>query len=146
MDWFNMFKRYVWDDEKTPYLVPVSQLSQKQARHELFIYSLFMCILFAVVALVALTDGAPHGRSPGVSLYSFTIAVSAAILGATKFYHAAVYCGTAPLGLLVYLYLFGFHSDHGWIDKLFLVALALVWLRYSYRVISIVNAFPDMKD
>jgi hypothetical protein len=31
-------------------------------------------------------------------------------------------------------------------DKIVLVAVMLVWLRYSVRVVSITRAYPGMKD
>jgi hypothetical protein len=31
MDWESLFKRYVWSDVRTPYLVPVARLSRVQA-------------------------------------------------------------------------------------------------------------------
>jgi hypothetical protein len=31
MDWEKQFKKYVWDDDKTPYFTPVSRLNRRQA-------------------------------------------------------------------------------------------------------------------
>ena len=42
LDWEKLFKRYVADDVKTPYFVAVDRLTQKQARSELFVYTLLM--------------------------------------------------------------------------------------------------------
>ncbi len=35
LDWEKLFKRYVWDDERTPYLTRVRNLSRVQAHYEL---------------------------------------------------------------------------------------------------------------
>lgn len=32
MDWEKHFKKYVWDDDKTPYFTPVLKLNRRQAR------------------------------------------------------------------------------------------------------------------
>ena len=64
LDWEGLFKRYVWDDRTTPYLVPLSKLNRRQADNEILIYSLFVGVLFGIVAITALSDETLHGRSP----------------------------------------------------------------------------------
>ncbi len=61
MDWESLFKRYVWDDNKTPYLVPVAKLNRRQANSEIMIYTLFLGVLFGVVAVTSLSSSAPQG-------------------------------------------------------------------------------------
>ena len=34
-------KRYVWDDEKTPYFTPSSKLNKRQAGYESLAYAIF---------------------------------------------------------------------------------------------------------
>ena len=70
LDWENLFKRYVWDDRTTPYLIPVKRLKRQQADYEILAYSVVIGILFGVVSITALTDVGPQGRSPNISLYA----------------------------------------------------------------------------
>ena len=79
LDWESLFKRYVWDTNTTPYFTPVAKLNRYQADHEIFAFCMFAGIIFAVVALAALTDVSMIGRSPIAGLYAFTV-VSAAII------------------------------------------------------------------
>ena len=65
MDWHNFIKKYVWDENKTPYLTRVEKLTQEQARNEAFIYTVVMCTVAAVAALFA---AASASRQPDLLL------------------------------------------------------------------------------
>jgi hypothetical protein len=39
LNWEKLFKRYIWDDDRTPYLVPASRMTRKQADYEIFAYT-----------------------------------------------------------------------------------------------------------
>ena len=80
LDWEGLFKRYVWDARTTPYLVPLSKLNRRQADNEILVYSLFVGVLFGIVAITALSDETLHGRSPGIGLYGFSVAVAFTLL------------------------------------------------------------------
>ena len=142
MDWESLFKRYVWSDVKTPYLVPVGRLSREQARYELFFYALFVGVLFGVVAVMALSGRLPHGGAQAVSLYAFSVVCAAVLLGATRHPWAALWCSSAPVGALAYFALYGFHPNLGLPDKVLLVVLMLLWLVYVRRVVAIARAYP----
>lgn len=142
LDWESLFKRYVADDEKTPYFVAVDRLTPKQARHELFTYTLFMCVLFGVIGFVSISTELPHRGALGVPVYAFALLGAAVILGMTRHPWAAAFCATAPIAALMYFVVFGFHPNLGNGDKTLLIVIALLWLRYSWRVMAIVKAHP----
>ena len=146
MAWEKFVKRYVWDDTKTPYFVRVSKLTKVQAGYELFSYSLFLGVLFAVISVVSLSDQAPQGRSDVVSIYSFCVVCGAIVLGMTKNSAAACFCASAPLAALLYFFLEGFPPGLGEIDKWVLIAVALGLLCYSIRVVTMAKAYPNMPD
>ena len=146
MSWDKFVKRYVWDDTKTPYFVRVAKLTKVQAGYEIFSYSLFLAILFAVISVVSLSDQAPQGRSEVVSIYGFCVVCGAIILGMTKSPASAHVCASAPLAALLYFFLEGFPPGLGMIDKWVLVAAALGLLGYSVRVVTMAKAYPNMPD
>jgi hypothetical protein len=146
MSWDKFVKRYVWDDNKTPYFVRVAKLTKVQAGYEIFSYSLFLAILFAVVSIVSLSDQAPQGRSEVVSIYGFCVVCGAIVLGMTKSPAAAHVCASAPLAALLYFFIEGFPPGLGMIDKWVLVAAALGLLGYSMRVVTMAKAYPNMPD
>ena len=84
LDWENLFKRYVWDDRTTPYLIPVNRLKRQQADYEILAYCVFIGILFGVVSITALTDVGPQGRSPNMSLYALSVTFASVIFGYSK--------------------------------------------------------------
>lgn len=143
MNWEKLFKRYIWDDERTPYFVPAARMTRKQADYEIFAYAIFLGSLFTVLCLVVLS---PAARSEGALLYLFTVIVATIVLGMTKHLYAAYYTGAAPLVLMAYLLLYGFPADLAAIDHFVLIVFALVWLRYAFRVAGIAKAYPDMPD
>jgi hypothetical protein len=146
MDWYSFIKKYVWDENKTPYFVPVQKLSKSQAEHELFSYTFFVALLFAVIAIISLTENAPHGKSPAVALYAFSVSCSAVLFGITKHVYAAYYFAMAPLAVLAYFFGVGFPPNLATIDKLVLIAITLGLLRYSMRVVAIAKAYPHMPE
>ena len=146
MDWDKLLKRYVWDDAKTPYFIAVRRLTRSQARHELFVYTLLLGVLFAVLAVASLSPRYPHGHSEVVPLYAFSVVCATILLGISKHYYAALYCASAPVAGLAYFALYGFNANMGALDKVLLVAAMLVWLRYCVRTVAIARAYPGMPD
>jgi len=140
------FRKYVWDDERTPYRVPVARLTQRQASHELLFYATLSGVLFVLVALAALSKRLPHGDASIVSLFAFTQVCASLLLGMTRSVWAAVYCATAPLAALLYFGLFGFHASLGALDKTLLVAAAVLWTWYGRRLVSVARAYPRLAE
>lgn len=146
LDWENLFKRYVIDDEKTPYFTAVARLTRRQARYELFAYCLLTGVLYAMVGLASLSSGLPHGAAIGVPLYAFSLLLAALLLGLTRHPHAAAYCATGPVAALLYFLQFGFHPNVGDGDKVLIVVLLLLWARYNFRVLAIARFYRDMPE
>ena len=146
VEWDRYLKKYVWDDQKTPYFTPVGRLTKRQAEHEIFVFALFMGVLFGVLSIVSLGEGSPYGRSPSASLYGFSVVCAAVVLGVMRSYAAAVYLGAAPAAILVFLYANGFSPKLGAVDQLLIVAVALLLCRYSFRLAAVVRGYPDMPE
>jgi hypothetical protein len=141
LNWEKLFKRYIWDDDRTPYFVPAARMTRKQADHEIFAYTVFLGILSAIVCLAALADPATADL---IVVYAFSALVGTVVLGVTKHFYAAWYCGAVPVAFLLYLLVYGFPAGLAPIDHFVLIAFALIWLRYAYRIIGIAKAYPDM--
>jgi hypothetical protein len=135
------FRKYVWDDERTPYLVSVARLTRGQIEYELRFYAVITGVLFALVSVAALSNSLPHGDARAVSLYAFTQVCAALLLGMTRSAWAALYCASAPLAALVYFALFGFHPSLGVADKTLLLAAMVLWVAYCGRLLAIARAY-----
>ena len=142
MNWYSFIKKYVWDDNKTPYLVPVENLMRIQARHELFTFSVLMAIFFMMIGIAAMLGGFFHGRSYGMAFFAFTQFCSAVFLGATRHHFAAMYCSAAPVVALFYFLFYGFPPNLHAIDEYLILIVTLILLRYTFRVVAIAKAFP----
>jgi hypothetical protein len=140
------FKKYIWDDERTPYLVPVARMTRRQADYELYAYAVFVGLLFTMVTGGALLSHDPQVRSDAVAAYGFTVLCAAIILGFTKSVHAAWYCAITPLVALAYFFVYGFHTNLNAIDHIVLIGFGVIWLRYSLRVVAIARAYPDLPE
>ncbi len=68
------------------------------------------------------------------------------VLGFTKHPIAAWYCAAAPIATLFYFYGFRFGSESSIVDHVAVVAIAALWLRYSWRVVGISRRFEDMPE
>ena len=146
LDWEGLIKRYVWDHRTTPYLVPLAKLNRRQADYEILAYCLFLGVLFAVVAVTALSGATSHGRSPGMALYGFSVVCAAMVFGFGKSYAAALYLGTTPLAGLAYLLLYGFRSDRHLLDTLVVTVLVLLLLWYTLRITTVARIYPTLPE
>ena len=72
MEWEKLFRKYIWNEQTTPYLTSVPDLSRRQADSEILFYSWFHAILLGMIAILSLRGG-PDGRSLGVSYYGFVV-------------------------------------------------------------------------
>jgi hypothetical protein len=138
------FKKYIWDDERTPYFVPVARMTRRQADYELHAYAMFVGILFVMVTGGALLSQDPHIASDAVAVYGFTVVCATIIFASTKAVHAAWYCAVVPLVALLYFFLYGFHPNLNAIDHAALIGFGIIWLRYSLRVVAIARAYQGM--
>lgn len=146
LDWYKFVRRYFWDDETTPYLIPVSKLHRKQAENEIFIYCVFIVLLFAAISLISMTDRAPYGRSFGGSLFAFSVACSGVILALTRDFFAAIFCALGPAGALAFSLSVNLQPDMDLLDRGLLLVFSVLWLRYALRVINIARAYPEMPE
>jgi hypothetical protein len=146
MNWENFVKRYVWDDERTPYFVRVGKITRRQADYEIYAYAIFLGVLFGVIMLAALAGALPQGRSQAVAAYGFSMVCGAILFGATKHLWPALYCSAAPLAALFYLLTGGFPPRLGTVDRVVLVVFALIWLRYSMRIVGLAKAYPGLPE
>jgi hypothetical protein len=146
MSWESFIKRYIWDDERTPYLVPVGRITRRQADHEIYLYAVFLGVLFTVVTLVALAGALPQSRSAAVALYGFSVVCAALLFGVTKHLWAALWCSAVPLAALLYFLTHGLPPRLGTIDHVVLIAVALIFLRYSMRIVSLAKAYPGLPE
>ena len=145
VDWENLIKRYVWDDRTTPYLVPVARLNRRQADYEIAAYCLFLGILFGVVSLASLTDATPHGQSPGMAMYGFTVVCATVLFGIAKSTAAALYLSATPLAGFAYLLVYGV-GGRELLDTLIVAVILLILLRYSLRIVAISRAYPGLPE
>ena len=144
MNWEDFVKRYVWDHDRTPYLVRIGRITRRQADYEIYAYALFLGTLFGVITLAALAGVLPQGRSEAVALYGLTMVCSTILFGATKHLWPALYCSAAPLAALFYLFTKGFPPQLGAIDRFVLIVFGLAWLRYSMRIVGLAKAYPGL--
>jgi len=140
MNLYAYFRKYVWDDEKTPYRVPVARLSPTQARNETFAFVVLL-VLFAVVIAGAALLGESFGTAaPGVAVYASTVVSAALLLAAARQPLAAIYCATAPLAALLYFFFAGFPGNLHIVDELLILAVLLILLRYGVRIVAIARS------
>lgn len=139
MDWPGLVRKYVWDEEKTPYLVRSDRLTPAQARSELFVYALLLGILAALMAVAAAGGDARLGplASLGVALYALSILVAAIVLGVSGHPAAAAYCATAPLALGLGALAGLLRPGMAGAERMLLAGLSVVWLGYAARVVRI---------
>lgn len=144
LDWYKYVRRYFWDDETTPYLIPVERLHRRQADHEILAYVVFVSLLYGAAMLLTMSGRAAYADSFGVSLYAFIVVCVSLVFAVTRHYLAASACVLAPVGGLVFSLSFDTDPDLGNWDRVLLVVFCLVWLRYSMRLMHIAKRYWEM--
>jgi phage terminase large subunit-like protein len=145
--WEKYVKKYVWDRDKTPYHISVENLTRTQADNEIFVYVFFLATASAIVAFLSLAQFNAHGAVLLLlaAIYAFSILCGAICLGVIKHLYASLYCGTAPLVVLLHHMINGFHPNLHEMDHYIMLALTLLWLRYAVRVVAIAKNYPDLR-
>jgi len=147
-NWEKWTKKYVWDENKTPFFIPVDKLTKLQAVKELFLYVVFVGTPFGLIGFLSL---AAISRAESIAylllmIYSVSVLVALFYLQTTKNHYAAFYTATAPIILLLYLILNGFPPKLHEIEQGVLLVFLLLWLRYAMRIIRITKRYPDMRE
>jgi len=143
MDWEKLFLRYIWNEQTTPYFVPVNKLNQRQGNSEILIYCIFLGVFFAAASLFSM-QGGPDGASLGVVYYGFSVVCAAVIFAIMKSYLAALYLSATPLAALGYLYFYGLSTERTIFDTLLVTVILLLLLRYSFRIVAIARTYADL--
>jgi hypothetical protein len=145
VDWPRLVRKYVWDEARTPYLVRVDRLTTAQARSELFVYAFLLAVLAAIVAALALAGDRRIVASafPFVGPYALSLLGSALVLGGWGHPLAAGYCATAPVVTGVAALAGALRPDMAGAETLVLVALSLLWLGYSARIIRVARRLHE---
>ncbi|MBG06621.1 MAG: hypothetical protein CMM59_21385 [Rhodospirillaceae bacterium] len=147
-NWEKWTKKYVWDDEKTPFFISVDKLTKLQAKKELFLYLVFVGTPFGLIGFMSLA-GITRSENFGYLLlliYSVTVLISLYFIGTTKSSYAAFYSATAPLALFFFLLIDGFPPKLPELGQAILLIFLLLWLRYAMRIIRICKRFPEMRE
>ena len=139
MDWPGLVRKYIWDEEKTPYLLRSDSLTPGQVRSELFAYAFLLAILASVVLVVAAAGNRSIGllASPAVALYAVTVLVGAIVLGVSGHPTAATYCATAPVATGLGALLGVLRPEMTGGETLVMVVFSALWLGYAARVVRI---------
>ena len=143
-EWEKLVKRYVWNAERMPYFTRVANLSRQQAHYEIFGYALLVGVFSGVLSLASLSTELPHAGAGWVSLYAFSVCCGAVLLGAMRHPWAALWCAGAPLALLAYFAVWGFHPALEYVEKVLLVAIVIAWLLYSPRTVAVARAWHGL--
>lgn len=137
----NFLKRYVWDEETTPYFTPVPKLSRGQADSELFFFAIMTSVLFGVGTFASLSGQAPYGVSKVGAIYCFMMVSAAVLVGSVKTVYAAIFCASAPAVVFGLLFVYGFPEKMALVDELLLLVIVMLIARYMWRVILICKVY-----
>jgi len=146
LDWEKMFKRYVFDEARTPYFVSVSKLSRTQAHYEVLFYAMLVVPVCLVLGVASLSGKLPHGNAPMISFYALAAGWATGVFAWNKNQIAGAFSATLPLAFLLYLIIFGFPEKMTRGDSFLVVGIVVAWAAYTWRIVMIATGYPDMID
>ena len=108
--WEKYVKKYVWDEDKTPYFIPASKLKRDQANKEIFLYCFFLAVPATLLVASFVSAFLARGELANLSLglYAASILICAAYLNLKKSTTAALFAISAPVVLLLHFAINGF--------------------------------------
>ena len=139
MLWFSNVNKYVWSRERTPYFTAPEDMTEVQARHELFAYTILLGSVFAIVALGGLIASLRDPALPQVLwLLCGSIVLWACVgLVRTRDPLAAWTVALAPAAILVQTIQSAIQAGALGPDRILIMGVVLVLLRYGWRVVRI---------
>ena len=145
MLWFSNVNKYVWSRERTPYFTAPEDMTEAQASHELFAYAILLGSVFAIVALGGLIASLRDPALPQVFwLLCGSIVIWACVgLVRTREPLAAWTVALAPATILVQTIHSAVQAGALGPDRLLIMGVVLVLLRYGWRVIRIARCQRD---
>ncbi len=146
MNLHDFVKKYIWDEDKTPYFKSVARLTRKQADNEIMIYAAFLGVVFVMMELISASAWNQTGefQFSAIAFYCAVIVGGAIWLWRRKDVRAGWLCLTAPIAAALNFIFDGLHAELHDIDKYALLVFCLLWLRYSVRVINICRRYDTM--
>ncbi|MBF2761451.1 MAG: hypothetical protein ISN28_14535 [Ectothiorhodospiraceae bacterium AqS1] len=150
LDWEGLFRRYVWNDEKTPFFTAVPDLTRRQADYEIHLYCVFLGLLFSVITVIFAIGIDPEsslrGRSLGSAFYGFSVVCAAILLAFFKPPSIALYCTFAPVIVFAWVFFKGLGPNLARIDHIVIFSILSLLLLHSFRVVAIVRRYPQMPE
>ncbi len=146
LNWEKMFKRYVFDEARTPQFVAVSKLSRTQAHYEILFYTILVVPICLMSGVLSLSGKLPHGNVPMIAMYAFVAAWATIVFAWNKNQIAGTFSATVPVALLIYFVSFGFPEKMSRGDSLLVIAVVLAWVAYNWRIVRIAAGYPEMID
>lgn len=122
--WEKYVKKYVWDDDSTPYFIPVRKLKRYQADKEVLLYCAFL-VIPAGLLVAAFVSAAYNGdfSNLALGLYGIAVLCGAAFLHYKKSVSAALFTISAPVLLLLHFAINGFEVPDLNINRVTIVAV-----------------------
>lgn len=144
--WEKFTRRYVWDEQKTPFFVAVPNLNRGQAWSEMLLFGVFLgtpFILFLVGAVMQVTTAGAY-EMVSVAIYAASILAAIGVLWTTRHWLAAIWCITAPIALLIYGLADGYGEAMAPVERLLMMIVLGAWAFYSVRIVAIARAYATM--
>lgn len=146
LDWVSMFKRYVFDEARTPQFIAVAKLTRTQAHYEVLYYALLAVPVAVLGGLAALSGRLPHGDVPLVAFYALAVGWATALFAWNKNQIAGTFAATFPIAMLLYFAVFGFPGALGGYDCYLVLGIVVLWALYAWRLVRLAAAYPGMID
>jgi len=144
MSWYDHIKAYVWNDDTTPYLVPVHKLKQSQQDKELFVFTVSIVVLFGITTMGAIHHWRQEGEgfSLFVAVHGLSIVWAAILVGMHHHLLAAQFLLSAPIVAFIIILNDGLGIKLEGLEKWGLLAFMVLWGRYGLRVVKITQTPP----
>jgi hypothetical protein len=146
--WEKFTRRYVWDEQKTPFFVAVRNLNQGQARSEIFLFALFLATPFAFFLLGAVSHVMRTGAYAylPVAMYAASVLAATGALCAWRSLPAALYCATAPLAVMLYFIVTGHGATLATVNHVAVLIALAACAGYTVRIVAIARAYAGMPE
>lgn len=146
--WFQFVKKYVWDEDSTPYYLAPTQMHRRQAHKEVCFYAIFVGTFVGMVTTGALVQVYTTQETTYLPVLGYGLSLLAALywLATQKHPWAVLYSASLPMAIFAVFFLYGFHPNNTYLEKVLLSGFLAFWLIYAHRLLNICRIYPDMEE
>ena len=138
--WFSKVPGYIFDKQKTPYLIEAKELTLAQSQYELTAYGIFVGSIYAIIGLAALLSVLENNNFIYFVWLFLSVSVIYSVFNVIRKYEliSSYVISLAPSVVILFSLYDAVTKNSSLVSLIIFVSLLLLAIKYGWRVSRIV--------